>query len=57
MDWFFHFQFQGNIISNDKSKSGCCQSLTARVIIFPLGFLQGVSEMRIAYVLTSLGIG
>src|ERR1039457_1898857 len=57
MDCVSHFQFQGNIIGNDRSISGCCQSLTARVIIVPLGFLQGVSEMRIVYLLTSLGVG
>src|ERR1039457_6304446 len=57
MDCVSHFQFQGNIIGNVGSKSGCCQSLTARVIIVPLGFFQGVSEMRIAYLLTSLGVG
>jgi glycosyltransferase involved in cell wall biosynthesis len=31
--------------------------MTTRVIIVPLDLLQGVSEMRIAYVLTSLGVG
>jgi glycosyltransferase involved in cell wall biosynthesis len=38
-------------------KSEHCRNVTVRVIIVPLNFFHGAGGMRIAYVLTSLGVG